>query len=347
MLYLLLFFVILFVAIFLIVLTVHLKYFHRRYNGNPNLKYFAAEDFPGLTAEPISFASDRGEALRGFLYSKKNMSPVGLIIFSHGYGAGHLSYTTEINTLAKAGFVVLAYDGTACVSSDGKYFRGFDQGPSDLKCALRFAKNDERLRKFGGCVLVGHSWGGFTVMNTVNESWVKGAVSMCGFLGGASVMSQLAAGQTKNMCARFFWPVFLPFFFFLNFLSFGKHANLNSLKSLKSTDKPVLLLYGGSDKTVFYPNNGKKLKEGLSDKKNVRFLLYEEKGHNVYLTKNAEEKMHEVFGRIASVAKKDKDKAKEMYKQIDYFEITKEDESVMSEIVSFCRAICAGKEENG
>lgn len=167
------------------------------------------------------------------------------------------------------------------------------------------------------------------------------------FSAGRPSCRSLPQDKPKTCVRVFFGPSFYRFFFFLNFLSFGKHANLNSLKSLKSTDKPVLLLYGGSDKTVFYPNNGKKLKEGLSDKKNVRFLLYEEKGHNVYLTKNAEEKMHEVFGRIASVAKKDKDKAKEMYKQIDYFEITKEDESVMSEIVSFCRAICAGKEENG
>ena len=133
------------------------KYFRRRYDGNPNLKYFTADDFQHLEAEPISFPSDKRQILRGYIYRSNQIRAEGLIIFSHGYGAGHLSYTTEINTLAQAGFVVLAYDATGCVGSDGKYFGGFDQGPIDLRFAIKFAKEHPVLKLFDEVLAHGSS----------------------------------------------------------------------------------------------------------------------------------------------------------------------------------------------
>ena len=143
---------------------IHCRLFNRRYEGNPKLKYFRAEDFEGLAAEEVSFISDGGQTLRGFLYTEENVSPKALIVFCHGFGAGHLSYTTEINTLARAGYAVLGYDGTGCGRSGGKYFRGFDQGPADLRAALRYADGNKKIASLPR-VLVGHSWGAFTVMN--------------------------------------------------------------------------------------------------------------------------------------------------------------------------------------
>ena len=75
------------------------KIFCRRYDGNPNLRYFQAEDFEGLKAEPVSFGS--GDAtLRGYIYSYDGDAK-GAVIFSHGFGAGHRAYTTEIDALAR------------------------------------------------------------------------------------------------------------------------------------------------------------------------------------------------------------------------------------------------------
>ena len=45
------------------------KFFGRRYNGNPLLKYFTAEDFPNLDAEAVSFVSDKGQMLKGYVYT--------------------------------------------------------------------------------------------------------------------------------------------------------------------------------------------------------------------------------------------------------------------------------------
>lgn len=331
--------VLLMIAMLLIALLANRKYFRRRYDGNPNLKYFTVDDFHQLDAEPISFPSDKGQILRGYIYKSKQISPKDLIIFSHGYGAGHLSYTTEINTLAQAGFAVLAYDGTGCVASDGKYFGGFDQGPIDLQFAIKFAKEHPLLRSFGGCVLMGHSWGGFSVMNSVNDPWVFGAVAMCGFVDGASVMAQTAAGQTKKGYANRYWRIFVPGLAFLNWIKYGKDGNKNSIKSLLRTNKPVLLLYGEKDQTVFYPNNGECIKRAVLHKKNITFLSFKNKGHNVYLTEQAEENMYEIFGAIAKTFLKDKERAIQMYSQIDYHKITQEDPAVMKKIVDFCKNV--------
>ena len=75
------------------------------------MKYFTVDDFEDLENKEIEFKSNKGQTLKGYIYTNKNVNEYkGLIVFVHGMGAGHLSYTTEINTLAKAGFKVLAYD---------------------------------------------------------------------------------------------------------------------------------------------------------------------------------------------------------------------------------------------
>ena len=315
------------------------RFFRRRFNGNPNLRYFTAEDFPALKADPVTFAPDRGQILRGFIYSSEKTEPRGLIVFSHGFGAGHQSYTTEINTLAQAGFAVLAYDGTGCVASDGDCFRGFDQGPIDLKYALRFAAEDERLRRFDCVVLFGHSWGSFSVMNCAEEKRVTGVVAMCGFISSAAVVAQSAVGQNKKKRARAFWHILFPWLYLLNKTSFGENANKNSLDSLLATKKEVLLMYGEKDNTVYFPNNGAILQEKLKDKKNIRFQSYQDKGHNVYLTCEAEREMNRVFGEIAKVSSREKARLKQMYANVNYEEITQEDKNVMGEAIRFCRRL--------
>ena len=122
------------------------KIFCRRYDGNPNLRYFQAEDFEGLKAEPVSFGS--GDAtLRGYIYSYDGDAK-GAVIFSHGFGAGHTSYTTEIARLASFGYKVLAFDNTGCMESGGDTLVGFDRGVADLLAAAEFAEKDVRLKAY-------------------------------------------------------------------------------------------------------------------------------------------------------------------------------------------------------
>lgn len=309
------------------------RIFDRRYDGNPYLRYFKAEDFPDITAEPVSFASDGGQMLRGFIYRPRMGPAAGLIVFSHGFGAGHHAYTTEIAFLARNGFAVLAYDGTGCVASEGK-FKGFDQGPVDVAAALRFAREHEALKGFRRVVLAGHSWGAFSVCNALDaDERVAGAVAMCGFISSASVMGQTGGGR--------FRPLVLLFTFFFRMYNrrrFGENANRSALASLLKTEKDVLLLYGEKDKTVPFRYNGKKVAEEVSGRKNIVCRLFPSKAHNVYLTEAAEEYMHGAFAEIAARTKKGGDVAR-LYSSLDYGKMTEEDPEVMALILSFCRRI--------
>ena len=173
------------IIIFLILLGIARAIFNmvfgKRCEGNPNLKYFTADDFDELNAKPMEFKSNKGQVLRGNIYTNKDVKIYkGLIIFVHGMGAGHLSYTTEINTLAKAGFIVIGYDNTGTCASEGKSLQGFFQSVIDLNHALNFVKENEDLNKYD-IFLVGHSWGAYTVCQVLQfKPKVKAVVAMSG-----------------------------------------------------------------------------------------------------------------------------------------------------------------------
>ena len=323
------------VAIFGLSVFIFCRINNKRYNGNKNVKYFTASDFAELEADPVSFPSDGGQTLRGFVYRKKTVvAPKALLVFAHGFGAGHLSYTTEINTFAEAGYWILAYDATGCAGSDGKNIRGFDQGVIDLLSAVHFAQSDERLRDLKK-ILVGHSWGGFCAMNAVSAEDIVGAVAICGFISGAKVLAQNTVGK------KFPWLAFIAegFLRLMNRLRLGGNANKNSLNSLRKTDKPVYLIYGTDDKTVVFRKNGAVMAKKLQNSSNIRCRICKGKGHNPYLTEEAERSMNATFSEIAKQKKKDLAAALQMYEEIDYVKITEEDESVMRSIVEFCDGI--------
>ena len=62
----------------------------------------------------------------------------GLIIFVHGMGGGHTAYMTEIHALAQEGYLVLGYDNTGTMLSDGAELGGFPQAFLDLRHAISF-----------------------------------------------------------------------------------------------------------------------------------------------------------------------------------------------------------------
>ena len=305
---------------------------NKRYDGNKHVKYFTASDFPGIAAEDISFSSDRGQRLRGYLYRRsETVHPKALLIFAHGFGAGHQAYTNEIVSMANAGYWVLAFDATGCVASDGKCMRGFDQGVIDLRCAIRYAVYS---RRFSGLkkILFGHSWGAFCTMNAVSEESICGAVAVCGFISGAKVLAQNTVGR-RLPCFSFLVEWFLRMF---NRIRFGKAANQNSLKNLQKSGKPIFLIYGTEDKTVGFAKNGAVFARKFNNSDNVRCRVCEGKGHNPYLTAEAERAMNETFSAIAAQKKTDPAQALLMYDQIDYSRITREDPEIMNSIIDFC-----------
>ena len=334
--------IVLYIIIFVILLMLLVSklilnmVFGKRCEGNPKLKYFTADDFEGLNAKLIEFKSNKGQTLRGNIYTNKEIKEYkGLIVFVHGMGGGHLSYTTEINTFAKAGFIVIGYDNTGTFSSEGKNLRGFFQSVNDLNYALKFIENDKDLSKYP-VSLVGHSWGAYTATQVLQFNHnIKSVVAMSGFNSSAKIICDSAKNET-NMNLNFL----KPFITIINFLTFGKRGIKNTSAVLKNTEVPVLLLHGEVDTSVLIQNSPVSNKELLSQKPNIKVVIYEKRFHNVYQTKQSEEYLNNTFGELSKLSKKYKGKipeeeANKIYNNIDYKKMTEEDEEVINTIIKF------------
>lgn len=313
----------------------------KRCEGNENLKYLKAKNFDNLNARPIDFKSDKGQTLNGFLYSSAKVDTYkALIIFSHGMGAGHLAYTTEINYFAQKGYLVLAYDNTGTCTSEGEKLYGFAQGVIDLKHAIKFVKSREDTKDLP-LLLVGHSWGAYSVCNVsaiVDEADIKGIVAFSPFNSMNKLLRDNAKQRTKMNLS-----VFSPFFDLINLIRFGKAGILRSCNTIDSNSIPTLIMHGGNDLQVTLRNSPVGLKNRLSNNPNARTVLYESKYHNVYLAKDAEQYLNDTFAKIATLGENSPE-AYEIYQNIDYSLITKEDLTVMETANSFLEE-CAMKRD--
>lgn len=305
---------------------------NKRCEGNENLKYLKAKNFDNLNAHPINFKSDSNQGLNGFLYSSaKTDKYKALIVFSHGMGAGHLAYTTEINYFAQKGYLVLAYDNTGTCESEGKKIKGFAQGVIDLKFALDFVASREDLKELP-VLLLGHSWGGYSVCNVSALSpavEIKGIVAFSPFNSLNRLLSDMVKMKTKANI-RFM----TPFLDFVNLLKFGKAGILRSCDTISSNQIPTLVMHGGNDMTVNVLNSPVGLKHRIAENQNARVILYESKYHNVYLAKDAEQYLNDIFAKVGSLPENSQE-AYEIYQSIDYALITKEDLTVMDTASSF------------
>ena len=255
--------------------------FGKRCDGNPNLKYFTVDDFENLEAEKIEFKSDKGQILRGNIYTSnkiKEKDIKGLIVFVHGMGAGHLSYTNEINTLAQNGYKVLSYDNTGTCESEGKILNGFYQAVLDLKSCLNFIKEKEELNKYN-LGLIGHSWGAYTVCQSLKfDSDVKTVVS----LSGCNSVEKLFCYQMGT-----FGKILQPFMFFWNKVRFGDEGIELTIDVLRKSkdDVSILLMHGDLDKSC--PVMCSLLRDpenNFEENENIQVIMYENKYHNIYQT---------------------------------------------------------------
>ena len=315
--------------------------FGKRCEGNPNLKYFTADDFEELNSKDIEFKSDKGQAIRGYIYRNNKIKEndiKGLIVFVHGMGAGHFSYTTEINTLAKNGYKVLAYDNTGTCMSEGKKLNGFYQAVIDLKHCLEYIKSNNDLNNYN-LGLIGHSWGAYTVCQSLKyESNVKAVLG----LSGPDTLEKLVTSSMGK-----FGKIINPFLRKINEIKFGKEALDSSIDVLKNADDSVsiLLLHGEDDSTCKIENSMIfNQEENFKDKENIKTIQFEGKNHNVYQTIESEKYLNEVFKTIEKYKKelKKNSKNKEIeeslktyYNNIDYKKITEEDIDVMDIIIEF------------
>lgn len=293
-----------------------------RQDKNPAFKYFTAEDF-NLNTEDIE-VTYKGEKLYAKMYSKKPVEECErAVIFQHGFGAGSSSYMTEIAALAEFGYAVVATDAYGCNNSAGKDIGGFYVGTEAVIATYIGVKRDERL-KDKKLVLVGHSWGAYSVCCAANKVKVDGVVALSGF----NAPAQCICDQLKMIApiGKLLAPLLHPFFFLLNVFR-SANGNTHAAKALKKSGVKTLLIHGEKDRTVPIKHSVAQKAQG----ENVTKLILADKKHNPYNTVEAEE----YLAKLLSFDGKDES----FLVSYDWAKATQEDSKVMANIDNFIKSI--------
>ena len=297
---------------------------YRRNDADGTLHYFSAADFEGLKAIPYSFTSSLGHTLNGYFYSYPDPIPGRLLIFEHGMGGGHTAYMKEIEMLCRKGLMVLAYDHSGCMSSEGETTGGFARSLRDLNDCLDSLK---RLRGFQSLDIsvMGHSWGGFSAMNIgALHPEVRRIVAMSGFTSVQDIIRQNFKGVLKSAGERLLTEARTED---------REYATVESFESLKKTKANVLLIHSEDDKTVSI-DGFERLKSALGHCPNLTFLRVRHKGHNPNYTEAAVKYKNEFFSIYPKEKKrlKTEEQKASFIASFDWHQMTEQDPLVWEHI---------------
>ena len=299
-------------------------------NDNPNgIFYFSAADFPGLQAKNYDLQSQDGYALKGWFYYYDNPIPGRLVVFDHGMGNGHRAYLREIERLAKAGFLVYSYDHTGCMASGGESTNGFAQSLKDLDACIAAIKQEPALQDRTISVM-GHSWGGFSTMNIpALHPEITHVVSMSGFISVKRMLEQIMPGMLKGMREKLYE---------LERSANPDYVEYDALQTLSNTTANVLLIASSDDKVVQKSHHFDVLQRELGHRKNIRFYLTENKGHNPSYTCDAVHYKDDFFAQFQKLVKKKKLETKLQQEAFmsgfDWVRMTQQDENVWNQIIT-------------
>lgn len=270
------------------------------------------------------------------------------MVVSHGLGAGHLQYTTEIDFFAQKGYLVFAFDDTGCNLSEGEKINGLTQSLIDLDYALRFIRENDRLKDYR-IVLFGHSMGAYAVSNvtSVYSGPISGIVALAPFKDEVSFLFEEFRALTnlkyktverllkKRVYARF-----------------GEFAKINTVDSFEQSEIPHLIIAGDQDPIVDYYSNFEMLKERFEEKSGYRFLSVENRFHRPNLSLEAAEydqntniELQNIQGKKISQESKDL-AVKEFYENLDYHLLVQMDDQVMEAILEFLDDCLKNEEAN-
>ena len=294
------------------------------------IRYFTHEDFPGMLAEPFEFRGNKGQKLVGNFYYYDKKRNDRLVIFEHGMGGGHLSYTKEIEKLCKMGYTVFAYDHTGCMKSEGENIGGFAQSLADLDYAIRaLGALDEY--KNTPLTVVGHSWGAYSTMNIpkIHKS-VTHIVAMAGFISVRQILRQFFVGPLR---------LYVPAVYRLERENAGEYADFDARESLSESGVKALIFHSEDDKTVSFKYHFDKLQRALQKNENVRFIKCSGKGHNPNFTESAASLVSTFFKDLTEKTKigyfTDNEKKKAFRESYDFDKMSEQDEKFWVDVESF------------
>lgn len=302
--------------------------FGKRQQKNAAYKYFSAEEL-GLHAEPFKVPFGKVQLSGNLCFSGRLEDERVLVIFVHGFGAGSASYTTEISSLVRHGYAVLAYDAYGCNDSPGKSIRSFYSGVRCAVAAFDAACNDVRLKGLKK-VFCGHSWGAYSALCAAGKTKVDGVVALSAF--DSPVVAVVdAIGAAAGRRAKELAALSMPMFWLINFLKSGAKANARAAVAATKSGVKCLLVHGERDVTVPLSNSAARHAQGA----NVTSVLLRDKGHNPYNTVEAERILSSLFAaKFVS-----EDEKQTFFSKFDWKQATKEDDAVMGAVCDFIDAI--------
>ena len=291
----------------------------------PYLKYLHAEDFPGLHAEKYSFMSGVNR-LNGFIYYYDGCKEDTIVIFCHGIGGGHSSYTREINMLANHGYKVLAYDCTGCCLSEGKNIGAFGQSLVDLSNAIVSLKMNYQFKKI---YVVGHSWGGYAASNINNFQHVDKVVAISPFIS--------LKREYKDLFRFMSFLITRPIMK-LERKKNGEFADSCAIDALNKKDTKALVIASKDDNVINFKHHTAKLMKKVNNP-HVKFVIYEDKMHSPLYTREGVRCYNDTFNKFNQLVKDKKlntlEEKKEYFKNVDFYFVTNQDEEVWQKIYQF------------
>ena len=244
------------------------------------------EFFEGLERTQYTFPSNKGQMLTGYLYSAAGVEPKGIIIFAHGYGAGHNNNMGCADYFAKHGYNVFAFDVTGNDESEGTSVEGLPQGVIDLEHAIEFVEESGNFPKLP-IGLFGHSWGGYCVgAALVHHPEMKAVIDCSGFNNATDLFlfeGKKIAGPAAYLA--------IPFLKLHDWIKFGSYAGLTAKEGFENTDAKILVVHSTDDDTVS-PEFGYDIYyKDHKDDPRFSFIRFEDRGHKYFYkdTKESQE----------------------------------------------------------
>lgn len=254
---------------------IYRRTFQGRFEGGGDYYPYFSKLHPDWQRRAVSFPSDRGDALRGYVFSYDGPQKA-LIVLCHGYGMSLNDYLPECEYFCRSGYTVLAFDGSGTGDSGGILY-GLPQHIRDLAACLDYVNCIPELEQLP-LLLYGHSWGGYSVncVSAVGHYPVRGIIS-------AAAFQVSTAGLGPYMERHWGLAAKLPLLgvSLYQHLQFGALAGVSAVEGLQKTDVPVLILQSRDDGIIHYRDNFEVLYAAFRDDPKKTFLPLEGHNHNV------------------------------------------------------------------
>ena len=208
------------------------------------VKKFADRWLGNTPHEDLWIESFDGLKLHGLLFKSTGSHRYAIVV--HGY-RGRLRETSVYGmTYHKSNFNVLLPENRASGMSEGKFV---SMGAFEKKDVVRWIEKILEIDSEAEIFLHGESLGAATVMMTLGENLpenVKGAIADCGY---TSIWEEFCYLLKDCMHKPIFPLLYLSDFYSRIRFGFG-FKKTSSIRAVKKSRTPLLILHGGKDKIV-------------------------------------------------------------------------------------------------